>query len=94
MQENQLISKRALSLEPSLTLEISAKAKVLRDKGVNICSLSAGEPDFDTPSFIVEAAVKALKDGITRYGPSAGDLELRKAIAHKQNVINKIPTDV
>ncbi len=94
MPQNQQISKRAISLKPSLTLEISAKAKALKAKGVDICSLSAGEPDFETPSFIVEAAIKALKDGITRYGPAAGDIELREAIAYKQTNINKVDTDI
>ena len=92
MSETPLISKRAQSIEPSLTLEISAKAKALKAEGKDICSLSAGEPDFDTPEFIVEAAIKALKDGITRYGPAAGDPELREAIALKQTEINKVPT--
>ena len=52
MTEKSQISKRALSIKPSLTLEISAKAKALKAEGKNICSLSAGEPDFDTPEFI------------------------------------------
>ena len=53
------LSHRAVALKPSLTLEISAKAKSLRDSGKDICSLSAGEPDFETPQFIVEAAQQA-----------------------------------
>ena len=87
-----LISQRATVLTPSLTLEISAKAKELKEAGKDICSMSAGEPDFDTPDFIVEAAVKALRNGITRYGPAAGDPELREAIAIKQTKVNKVPT--
>ena len=92
MTDKSQISVRALSIKPSLTLEISAKAKALIAEGKSICSLSAGEPDFDTPEFIVDAALKALKDGSTRYGPAAGDPELRNAIAHKQSIINKVPT--
>ncbi len=92
MTDKSQISIRALSIKPSLTLEISAKAKALKAAGENICSLSAGEPDFDTPEFIVDATLKALKDGITRYGPAAGDPELREAIAQKQSNINKVPT--
>lgn len=92
MTDKTQISIRALSIKPSLTLEISAKAKALEAEGKNICSLSAGEPDFDTPDFIVEATLKALKDGKTRYGPAAGDPELREAIAEKQSTINKVPT--
>ena len=94
MTDKSQISIRALSIQPSLTLEISAKAKALKDEGKNICSLSAGEPDFDTPEFIVDATLKALKDGKTRYGPAAGDPELREAIAQKQSIINKVPTNI
>ena len=92
MTDNSQISIRALSIKPSLTLEISAKAKALKAEGKNICSLSAGEPDFDTPEFIIDATLRALKDGITRYGPAAGDPALREAIAYKQSNINKVPT--
>merc|ERR1711991_39838 len=60
--------------------------------GHDICSLSAGEPDFDTPDFIVEATQKALLDGIARYGPAAGDPELRAAVAEKLSAENGIPT--
>ena len=86
------LSDRAVALKPSLTLEISAKAKALRDSGKDICSLSAGEPDFATPPFIVEAAQRALGSGFTRYGPAAGDPDLRAALAHKLSVENGIPT--
>ncbi|MDC3185782.1 pyridoxal phosphate-dependent aminotransferase [bacterium] len=86
------LSDRAVALKPSLTLEISAKAKSLRDSGKDICSLSAGEPDFATPPFIVEAAQRALGSGFTRYGPAAGDPDLRSALAQKLSVENGIPT--
>ena len=86
------LSDRALALKPSLTLAISARAKALKKEGKDICSLSAGEPNFDTPKFIVEETVKALRDGLTRYGPAAGDPELREAIAIKLSEYNKIPT--
>ncbi len=92
MPHPQKISTRAVSLKPSLTLAIAAKAKELMREGKDICSLSEGEPDFDTPDFIVEAAIKALKDGETRYGPAAGDPELREAIALKLSKSNNIPT--
>ncbi len=92
MTDKPQISLRALSIKPSLTLEISAKAKALKAEGKSICSLSAGEPDFDTPEFIVDAALKALKDGKTRYGPAAGDPELRELIADKQTKANGVPT--
>ncbi|KGG12556.1 Aspartate aminotransferase [Prochlorococcus sp. MIT 0601] len=73
-------------------MEINALAMSLKKEGKDICSLSAGEPDFQTPDFIVEAAIKALRDGITRYGPSAGDPELRQAIAKKVSDTNNFPT--
>jgi aspartate aminotransferase len=75
------LSARAAALQPSLTLAISAKAKALQADGQDICSLSAGEPDFETPAFIRAAASAALEAGHTRYGMAAGELPLRLAIA-------------
>ncbi|MEI7666149.1 MAG: pyridoxal phosphate-dependent aminotransferase [Synechococcaceae cyanobacterium ELA263] len=77
------LAARAQQLQPSLTLAITAKARQLRAEGRNICSLSAGEPDFDTPAFIRQAASEALEAGHTRYGPVAGEPALREAIAAK-----------
>ena len=82
------LSARAASLQPSLTLAIAARAKQLQAEGQNICSLSAGEPNFDTPAFIRQAAAEALKQGVTRYGPAAGDPALRQAIAEKLSRCN------
>ena len=92
MPRSPELSKRAEALKPSLTLQISARAKALANEGHDICSLSAGEPDFNTPEFIVEAARTALSQGITRYGPAAGDPELRLAVADKLTRENGIPT--
>ena len=92
MPRPPLLSDRAVALKPSLTLAISARAKQLQREGRDICSLSAGEPDFKTPDFIVEAAQKALADGFTRYGPAAGDPELRAAIAEKLSKENCLKT--
>ena len=86
------LSARAVALKPSLTLAIGAQAKALQRAGRDICSLSAGEPDFDTPDFIVEATRQALRDGITRYGPAAGDPERRAAVAEKLSSGNGIAT--
>ncbi|APD47504.1 pyridoxal phosphate-dependent aminotransferase [Synechococcus sp. CS-602] len=86
------LSARAIALQPSLTLAIAARARQLRADGFDICSLSAGEPDFDTPAFIREAASEALGRGATRYGPAAGEPALRQAIANKLSVENGIPT--
>ncbi len=86
------LSARARVLQPSLTLAIAARAKALRAAGEDICSLSAGEPDFDTPAFIRQAAADALEAGHTRYGPVAGEPALREAIAQKLSQENDVPT--
>ena len=86
------LSARAGGLQPSLTLAITAKARQLRAEGRDICSLSAGEPDFDTPAFIRRAAAEALEAGYTRYGPVAGEPALRAAIATKMVEENGVPT--
>ncbi|MFM2159391.1 MAG: hypothetical protein RLZZ124_1865 [Cyanobacteriota bacterium] len=86
------LSARAQALQPSLTLAIAAKAKALRADGQDICSLSAGEPDFDTPAFIRQAAAEALEAGHTRYGPAAGEPALREAIAAKLSQENLVAT--
>jgi aspartate aminotransferase len=80
---NYSISSRAASLAPSLTLAISAKAKELRAKGEDVIGFGAGEPDFDTPQHIKDAAAQALADGFTKYTPSSGIPELRQAVADK-----------
>ena len=77
------ISSRAASLAPSLTLAISAKAKELRVAGEDVIGFGAGEPDFDTPQHIKDAAAQALADGFTKYTPSSGIPELRQAVADK-----------
>ncbi|MDB9528485.1 pyridoxal phosphate-dependent aminotransferase [Oscillatoria sp. CS-180] len=77
------LANRVRQVTPSMTLEISAKAKAMRAAGIDVCSFSAGEPDFDTPAHIKEAAKQALDSGKTRYGPAAGEPALRTAIAHK-----------
>jgi len=77
------LSKRVQTLTPSSTLAISAKAQALQKSGEDVISLGVGEPDFNTPAFIIEAAVKAMKDGQTKYTPSGGIVELKEAIARK-----------
>ena len=80
---NYKISQRAASLSPSLTLAIDAKAKAMKAAGEDVVGFGAGEPDFDTPQFIKDAAAKALAAGFTKYTPSSGIPELRQAIADK-----------
>ena len=77
------LAARVGQVPPSLTLAISAKAKALKADGIDVCSFSAGEPDFDTPAHIKAAANKALEEGKTKYGPAAGEPKLRDAIARK-----------
>lgn len=77
------LATRVGLVTPSLTLAISAKAKAMKAEGIDICSFSAGEPDFDTPIHIKEAAKRALNEGKTKYGPEAGEPKLRQAIASK-----------
>src|SRR6059036_1914622 len=77
------ISQRAASLSPSLTLAIDAKAKQMKAEGQDVVGFGAGEPDFDTPQHIKDAAAKALAAGFTKYTPAAGIPELRQAIADK-----------
>src|SRR5438093_599445 len=80
---NYKISKRAAALAPSLTLAIDAKAKQMKAEGQDVVGFGAGEPDFDTPQHIKDAAIKALNEGFTKYTPSSGIPELRQAIADK-----------
>ncbi|MFN4194818.1 MAG: pyridoxal phosphate-dependent aminotransferase [Thermosynechococcus sp.] len=82
---------RVMRVTPSVTLAIDAKAKAMRAAGEDVCSFSAGEPDFDTPAHIREAAKIALDQGKTRYGPAAGEPALRQAIATKLNNDNHLP---
>lgn len=80
---NYSISKRAASLSPSLTLAVDAKAKQMKAEGQDVIGFGAGEPDFDTPQHIKDAAIAALEKGFTKYTPSSGIPELRQAIADK-----------
>ncbi len=77
------LATRVGTVSPSITLAIAAKAKAMKAQGIDVCSFSAGEPDFDTPQHIKEAAKLALDQGKTKYGPAAGEPKLREAIAKK-----------
>jgi aspartate aminotransferase len=84
------ISARAAQLSPSLTLSIDSKAKAMKAEGIDVCGFGAGEPDFDTPEHIKQAAIAALESGFTKYTPSAGLPELRQAIAEKLEADNQL----
>ncbi len=77
------VSKRAQAVPASATLAVSARAKELKAQGQDIVAFGAGEPDFDTPDYIKDAAIKALKAGRTKYTAAVGVIELRTAIAEK-----------
>ena len=79
-------------MSPSETLAISAKAKALKAQGIDVCIMSAGEPDFQTPQIIKQACIDALQAGKTTYTPSDGIIELRNAIVDKFNKDNGIKT--
>lgn len=80
---NYSISHRSAALSPSLTLAIDAKAKQMKAEGLDVVGFGAGEPDFETPQHIKDAAAAALAAGFTRYTPSSGIPELRQAVVDK-----------
>lgn len=88
-----LISNRVKNIAPSATLAIDAKAKQLKKEGKDILNFGVGEPDFNTPSNIKEAAKRAIDNNITRYTPVVGMPELREAIARKFREVNRINYD-
>lgn len=84
-------------IAPSATLSISAKAQAMKRQGIDVISFSAGEPDFDTPSFIKEEAKRAIDLGFTKYTPTPGIGELREAICEKlkrENGLSYSPNEV
>jgi len=84
------LSTRAKNISPSPTLAITARAKQLKAQGVDVVSFGAGEPDFDTPKNIKEAAIKAIKDGFTKYTPAGGIEELKDAVVEKLRRDNQL----
>ncbi len=78
-----MIAERAKKVKPSPTLAVDSKAKELKAKGVDVVNFGVGEPDFDTPEHIKEAAIKAIRDGFTKYTPVGGIDELKEAIISK-----------
>lgn len=74
------LSEKALAISPSLTLKITAMAKDMKARGLDVVGFGAGEPDFDTPEHIKKAAVEAMRIGMTKYTPASGTVELKKAV--------------
>lgn len=87
------VSKKAAAVKPSSTLAITAKAKELKAQGKDVVGFGAGEPDFNTPDNICEAAIEAIKDGFTKYTPASGIVELKEAIAKKFKTFNHLDYD-
>ncbi|MBR2885169.1 MAG: pyridoxal phosphate-dependent aminotransferase [Clostridia bacterium] len=77
------LSKKFQSVTPSSTLAITAKFNEMKASGIDVVGFGAGEPDFDTPEHIREAAIKAINEGFTRYTPASGTKELKQAVADK-----------
>jgi aspartate aminotransferase len=84
------LANRLSEIAESITLAVTAKANALKKSGVDVVSFGAGEPDFDTPDYIKQAAIKALQAGKTKYEPTPGTLEARQAIAGKLQRENKL----
>lgn len=80
---NKQLSEKGLKISPSVTLEITAKAKAMKAEGIDVVSFGAGEPDFNTPKNIIEEGIKAINGGKTRYTPASGIIELKEAICKK-----------
>jgi len=85
------LADRTWTIEPSVTLALSARAKALRAAGVDVCDFTVGEPDFNTPAHIREAAKRALDEGKTKYAPAGGVLKLQELIAAKLRTENALP---
>lgn len=84
------LSRKAQAVKPSSTLAITAKAKELKAQGIDVVGFGAGEPDFNTPENVCNAAIDAIKTGFTKYTPASGTVELKKAICKKFKEFNKL----
>ena len=80
---NLNLSEKGLKISPSVTLEITAKAKAMKSEGIDVISFGAGEPDFNTPENIRKEGIRAIEEGLTRYTPASGIIDLKKAICEK-----------
>jgi aspartate aminotransferase len=97
MNTDRFLAKRVLRMQESETMRITGLAKKMTDEGYDVVSLSAGEPDFPTPEFVSQAAIKAIQDGFTKYTVNSGTPELRKAIALKlkrDNGVEYLPEEI
>lgn len=84
------LSRKASAVKPSSTLAITAKAKELKAQGIDVVGFGAGEPDFNTPENVCNAAIEAIKEGFTKYTPASGTADLKKAICDKFEKFNHL----
>ncbi|MGV8980317.1 pyridoxal phosphate-dependent aminotransferase [Clostridium sp.] len=92
-----ILSEKAKQISPSLTLDITAKAKKMKADGIDVIGFGAGEPDFNTPQNIQDAAIRAIQEGKTKYTAASGIIELKQAIIRKlksENSLNYIPSQI
>src|SRR5665647_1804856 len=92
-----VLSKKAKQISTSLTLDITAKAKKMKAEGIDIIGFGAGEPDFNTPKNIREAAIKAINGGMTKYTAASGIIELKQSIIRKlekDNNLTYVPSQI
>ena len=97
MRIDTRLAERIKKINPSSTLAITTKAKRLKSEGKDVINFAAGEPDFDTPDFIKEAATLAIKEGFTKYTPTTGTAELKKLISgkfKKDNALDYAPSQI
>ncbi len=97
VEHEKFLARRTKRVQESTTLQITAQAKKMMSQGLDVVSLSAGEPDFPTPDFVGEAAIEAIRKGFTRYTAVEGIPELRQAIAEKlrrENHLNYSPDEI
>ncbi|WP_018703726.1 MULTISPECIES: pyridoxal phosphate-dependent aminotransferase [Sporomusaceae] len=91
------LSRKGLSISPSATLAIDSKAKKLKAEGIDVVGFGAGEPDFDTPVHIKQAAIAAIEAGFTKYTPASGTMTLKEAICakfKKDNDLDYAPANI
>ena len=88
------ISNKASGISPSPTLAIDSKFKMMKQEGIDVVGFGAGEPDFDTPKHIKDAAIKAIMDGATKYTPASGTVEIKKAVVNKLKEENGLSYDI
>ncbi|WP_300410531.1 pyridoxal phosphate-dependent aminotransferase [Lagierella sp.] len=85
-----MYSKKIENISPSMTLELSAKVKELQSQGIEVINLTVGEPDFKTPSYIIDGAIRGISNGFTKYTATSGIIELKKEIVKKFKEFNSI----